>query len=217
MKNLSILVIFLFLCEIVFAGRRYKSYNEVYNQSSNAAISASGNLPTISTGVPQQYSWRRQSLSSRHLEEILGLMRAALAKRFPERESDYTLAIVGNGVRIKGPEQIRKSAQEYMGALLVARRMELVLTLDHYRLTKSAAQKLDSEWGGILETKTQKWLKRNVGSASNSEIIHKGSLVAVGNGRLISANTHKRRYAYVHHQSVKPTVKFHNINSCMNA
>ncbi|MHC5057498.1 MAG: hypothetical protein ACYTKD_22720 [Planctomycetota bacterium] len=163
------------------------------------AISRGARPPTVWESPPAKSSWRGQSVAPQHLEEMRGLCASALAARFPGREDDYVLAVERGSVRLKAPEDVRRAAGEIVGRLLVARRMEVGLTLEHYALSRRAASRLDSLGGAILDEETDGWLVSAARAPGGGEAVLLGHLSAAGvaNDELAADNVAPVPVAYL--------------------
>ncbi|MHC4200704.1 MAG: hypothetical protein ACYSU0_11990, partial [Planctomycetota bacterium] len=140
------------------------------------AISRTAQPPTVWEAPPRKTGWSARAMGPQYVEEMRALCSDALAARFPGRQNDYVLSAHGGGVQIKAPEEIREAAGRILGALMVTRRMELGLTLEHYALSRSGAERLDGLVGAVIDDATARWLA----DAGNEEVAVLGRLSAAG-------------------------------------
>lgn len=205
-KKLIVTLFVFFSAQLSWAGG-VKQQKEIYYKAANQAITFRGDMPDLESAAPKRHSWQSDKLSNRHLEEILGLLRAALSSHYPRRESEYTLAVAGGGVRIKAPDDIRETASRYMGALMTSRRKELVLNIEHFQIDHATARTLDKTEGAVIPDKIYEKIIQQAREQSQSvELL--GSLTGTGTSRLSANHTRDVKAAYLHHAKVLPTVVY---------
>jgi len=181
-----------------------ESSAEYYNPVSRA-IAYGGTPPSIWERPPKRSGWRALHMGAQHVEELRGLTAEALAARFKGREAEYVLSTAGGaGVRIKAPGDIRAAAGEILGALMIARRMEVSVSLEHYALSRGAAARLDGLAGALIDAETLKWLRADARKKGRDAALL-GRLGAAGVARdsITADNVTPVPAAYLRHQASK--------------